>query len=111
MNDCVRTALVLASKGKKVFPCVARGKEPMTAHGFKDATTDEHSIRAWWERCPDANLALATGALSGLVVLDVDADAEKGKDGATTLAALTGRHGSLPETLKVRTPRGGQHVY
>jgi len=63
-------ALQLAAKGKYVFPCRPRGKEPLTSHGFKDATTDPEQIRRWWSEHPDANLGLATGLLSRLVVLD-----------------------------------------
>ena len=52
--------------------CSSPGKHPRTAHGVKDATTNEATIREWWQQRPDANIGIATGAVSGLVVLDVD---------------------------------------
>ncbi len=58
-------------------------------------------------RPPGAMIAVATGTISGLVVLDIDVDAGKGIDGETALSGS-----SLPEELTaVRTPRGGRHIY
>src|SRR5258708_4431274 len=54
-------ALAYARVGFAVFPCRPRGKEPITKHGFKDATRDEAQIRKWWTRWPDANIGIATG--------------------------------------------------
>lgn len=48
---------------------------------------------------------LATGAKSGVFVLDVDM--KNGKDGLATLAKL----GPLPPTYTVATPSGGKHFY
>jgi hypothetical protein len=66
-----RAALDLAELGYFVFPCRARGKEPLTPNGFHDATQDERTILQWWDRWPDANIGIACGA-SGLTVLDMD---------------------------------------
>jgi hypothetical protein len=33
-------ALAYAAAGTPVFPCQPSGKSPITAHGFRDATTD-----------------------------------------------------------------------
>lgn len=56
-------------------------------------------------------LGVPTGPLFGHWVLDVDIDPEKGIDGSLGLAALEEQHGALPLTAKVRTPRGGRHIY
>jgi putative DNA primase/helicase len=45
----------------------------MTTHGFKDASTNPIVIKFWWMRLPRANIGIATGWASGIVVLDVDA--------------------------------------
>jgi hypothetical protein len=103
----VGAALRYARRGWLVFPCRPRGKEPLTPHGFKDATTEEPAIRDWWTRWPSANVAVATGRESGIVVLDVDVDDERGIDGWEALRAL----GDLPRTASVKTPRGGAHLY
>jgi hypothetical protein len=65
-------ALQYASWGWAVFPLLPGKKEPATKHGFKDATTDEKQIRSWWKREPHANIGIATGKRSGIVVVDID---------------------------------------
>jgi hypothetical protein len=65
-------ALQYASWGWSVFPLQPAGKEPLTKHGFKDATTDEKQIRKWWKKHPQANIGIATGRVSGIYVVDVD---------------------------------------
>ena len=42
-------------------------------------------------------------------MLDVDCGSDK--DGEAQLAKLLAEHGPLPETLEVRTPREGRHIY
>lgn len=103
-------ALFLAKGGVPVFPCSPGEKRPMTPAGFKDATTAEATIRAWWGSTPAANLAMPTGALSGMVVIDLDMDAAKGIDGEAAWKEIVGDK-SLPATCEVRTPRGGRHLY
>ena len=66
--------------GLRVFPC--NGKIPATTHGCKDATTDPAQITKWWGGGSIYNIAIATGG--GIVVLDVDADHERGKYGDET---------------------------
>lgn len=97
-------ALRHARHGRPVFPCSAASKRPITAHGFKDATTNPDTIRGWFASEPHL-LALPTGRASGLVVLDID-----GHQGADSLADLEREHGRLPVTTSVKTPRG-QHYY
>jgi hypothetical protein len=48
--------------GWPVFPCLPGEKIPATAHGFRDATTDEQQITGWFGRGFAWNLAIATGA-------------------------------------------------
>ncbi len=87
--------------------CSSPGKHPRTSRGTKDATGDLATIHRWWTTWPEANVGVATGAASGLVVLDVDA----AKHGPDTLAGLAAEHGSLPTSPRVRTGGGGFHVY
>jgi hypothetical protein len=64
-------------------------------------------IERWWGRIwPDANIGARTGEASGLVVVDID-----GEEGADSLVELESRHGQLPRTATVKTPRGGAHIY
>lgn len=105
----LRARLAYAEKGKPTFPC--EGKRPLTPHGFKDASTDPRRLHAWQNRWPLANIGMPTGERSDIWVLDVDLDAEKGIDGPAELRELEKKHGPLPATTTVRTPRGGLHVY
>ena len=105
-------ALLLAAAGFAVFPLHPGTKTPITEHGFKDAVTDEQQIRAWWAKAPNANIGIATGVASdGLIVVDVDVDQAKGKDGMIALRAWQEEHESLPPTLSATTGRGGIHLY
>lgn len=63
-------ALLYAQWGWPVFPLRPGTKEPATRHGFKEATTDEDTIRHWWRRTSRANVGIPTGGLFD--VLDVD---------------------------------------
>jgi putative DNA primase/helicase len=123
-SSLVCQALDYASHGLKVFPlhtptpdggcschnpdCSSQGKHPRTPNGVKDATTDEHQIRAWWEKWPNANIGIATGLMPdqwNLLVVDIDP-----KHGAS-LEALEAHYGAMPKTAKVRTGSGGYHLF
>jgi hypothetical protein len=88
-----------------VFPCVPGEKRPITSHGLHDATSDFDQVDWWWKRTPDANVAVPTGEVSGLVVLDID------DGGSDSLWQLEQDHGELRDTATVKTPRHGQHLY
>lgn len=120
----VDAALAYAARGWPVFPChtVGRdgrpcscpavgcsspGKHPRVPGGLRAATTDPGVITRWWTRWPTANIAVRTGAVSGLVVIDVDPP----HGGDRTLRHLTDRHGALPADVTVRTGSGGLHLY
>lgn len=105
-------ALWYAENGFAVFPLRPRTKDPITAHGFKDAVTDLGQVRAWWGKTPDANIGIATGNMSGgLLVIDCDVDEDRDEDGLRTLNSWENEHGALPETATVITGRGGQHLF
>ncbi|MGC2109396.1 MAG: bifunctional DNA primase/polymerase [Candidatus Korobacteraceae bacterium] len=95
-----------AKQGLPVFPCKPRAKEPLTAHGFKDATTDPAWIAAWWQKWPDANIAMPTGAASGLLAVDIDPR----NRGDQSLDELESKHGRLPDTAEQITGGGGRHI-
>jgi hypothetical protein len=105
----VRRALAYARCGWPVFPCRPGRKEPATRSGFRDATVDDDQIKYWWERQPDANVAIATGA-PGPDVLDVDQHGPAGNGFPAyrqlKTAGLLDGAGAV-----VATPGGGLHVY
>jgi hypothetical protein len=97
-------ALRWAARGIAVFPCKRATKQPLTKHGFNDATTDERKIQAWWTKWPKAMIGVPTGKASGIDVLDLDLKPDEGIDGRESVSA-----GLSP--LTVRTPSGGAHQY
>jgi hypothetical protein len=78
----------------------------LVPNGFRDATTDEKVIATWFST-RDYNVGIATGAISGLVVLDVDPR----HGGDASLRELFERSDNLPNTVRARTGGGGQHVF
>lgn len=96
--------------GFAVFPVAADCRRPLTPHGYKDASKAPEAIHRWWARWPKGNLAVACGAVSGVLVLDVDCH-EGGANGLRTLAELEAAHGALPLTWRTATPSGGRHIW
>ena len=99
-----------AERGWRVLPIKPGEKRPPMKAWQDAATTDLETIDTWWtKRYPEHGVGIATGAGSGIWVLDIDVS--NGKPGAETLAALEAEHGPLPRTATVRTGSGGQHLY
>src|SRR6266478_8982211 len=86
-DSLLDSALSYAKRGWHVFPihwptngkcscnnpnCENQAKHPLTQSGFKNATTDPKIISEWWAKWPSANIGIATGAVSGIVVVDID---------------------------------------
>jgi putative DNA primase/helicase len=101
-------ALRLASMGVHVFPVAPGQKRPASPSGQNDATTDPAVITHWWAGRPDANVGIACEP-SGLYVVDLDCKGEV--DGFASWAALVTEHGDVPQTYRVRTWSGGEHLY
>lgn len=100
-------AMAYAEASVPVFPCRPGTKIPATEHGFYDATTDPAQVVQWWERQPEANIAIATGTV--VEVLDVDVH-----PGGTGFPALRMLHEAdlVNHWINaVRTPSGGLHLY
>jgi hypothetical protein len=106
-NQMLVAALAYARRGWHVLPCRTGDKRPATTHGFKDATTDKATLIRFWSNNPNANVGIATGRISGLVVLDVDPR----NGGDSQLQELQRVHGDLPDTLVAATGGGGSHYF
>lgn len=102
MSAILDAALKYAERGIAVFPCRVRDKTPATEHGCLDATTDAAQISEWWQKAP-FNIGIATGPISGLVVIDLD-----GPEGAESWAELLGDR--TVSTARVETS-SGLHLY
>jgi len=80
------------------------GKHPiarLVRQGVKDASTCLETVSGWCRAWPAANVAIASGSVSGIVV--VDADGEAG------VAELKRR--GYPVTWTARSGSGGLHAY
>lgn len=100
-----QAALRLAERGLRVFPCRPHDKRPATSHGLKDATVDPEVIDRWWRQVPSFNIGVATGAVSKILVVDVDdVDAE------AELKKLEAQYSPLPSTVESVTARG-RHLF
>lgn len=111
MSELREAALYYAKSGWQVFPLVPKSKKPLTTRGIKDATTDVQQVEAWWNRWPNANIGVACGEESGIHVVDVDVDKERGIDGWKTVADFSSDGKLLPVTVCQTTPRGGAHFF
>lgn len=105
-RQAVITAMADAAiaTGLPVFPC-GPTKQPMTAHGFKDASADPDTIRRMFG--PTATMiGCPTGEATGFVVVDVDV--KENRQGSAWLNANSHR---MPQTRTIRTGSGGLHLY
>jgi hypothetical protein len=84
-----------------------QGKIPLGKEWEKSARMQPHEIEEAWSGQKPWNIALLTGAPSGVFVLDVD----PGSGGVESMKPLIAEHGPLPQTFTVRTGRGGWHFY
>jgi len=107
VSENLQTALAYAKGGFAVFPLVPRTKAPAAPNGFYDATTDPHTITRWWLGRPSCGVAIRTGRLSRIVVLDIDPR----HAGDESLADLERKYGPLPNGPTVHTGGGGWHYY
>lgn len=102
LNEC----LAYAERGAYLLPA-DRDKQPLTRHGFYDASTDPRTLAAWAKRYPQANTAMRTGGPRCWLVVDVDRHAG-GADGFATWDGFA--LGDLGEPWTT-TPQGGQHHF
>jgi hypothetical protein len=93
----LEAALDYAGRGWRVLPlhtpttggcscqksdCYSIGKHPRIHNGQIGASLDSSTINNWWARWPNANIGVATGPDSGVVVLDVDGAVGQVPEGA-----------------------------
>jgi hypothetical protein len=118
----LNAALAYAARGWHVFPsyefdsarglcacgrndCPSPGKHPYTQNGYKDASTSAAQIRKWWDKWPSANISIATGRVSGLVVVDIDQKPDA--DGEDSWRDVCPNE---PETVQAQTGSGARHL-
>jgi hypothetical protein len=77
--------------------CTHSGKHPRyhprdLPDGLYSATHDPARIQRWWRRWPSANIGIATGAASGLLVVDLDSPTDYPFPATAIVRTANGRH-------------------
>lgn len=108
MSPGHQAARAYLRRGWSVIPVRAGAKRPLIAwQPFQERLPTAGELDGWFARWPDANVGVVTGAVSSLVVLDVDPR----HGGDVGLAQLEQRHGPLPDTVEAASGGGGRHLY
>lgn len=95
-NNFIDSALQYLSLGFSVIP-VGRDKKPLIDwKKYQSERAIEEKIREWRDRWPEANLGIVTGAISNIVVVDIEKD---------------GKIEGWPATVTAKTGGGGFHLY
>jgi hypothetical protein len=98
MKSIVEVALELMGRKKPIFP-VDRQKKPLINwKEFQKRIPSTEEIHAWWRQWPDANIGMATGQLSGVVIIDCDSNEATDR--------FVKVFPEANETLQVKTGRG-----
>ena len=107
IRDGACTCQEWRDKNGKGGPCPSPGKHPRFRNWQERATCGRDAIEEMWYTHKGSNVGIATGAASGIFVLDVDP--KNGSD--DSLDSLIAKHGRLPDSLQAITGSGGRHFY
>lgn len=117
MSAVCTAAVAYAKRGWQVFPAHSSGKKKShKAAEFSNGqqwgkTGDPAEITRDFAKWPKANIGIATGAESGVFVIEADTLKGHKVDGIASLRALEAKHGTLPDTLMAISPTGSVHRY
>jgi len=101
------SALEYWDAGIKIAACNGRTKL-LDQSSFADRA----AVEAYFTANPDANIAILTGTINGLFVVDVDVRPKPGQDPFQGFIDFEARYGTLPTTpVRCDTPSGGYHLY
>ncbi len=102
LQSVVPAALRYAERGWSIIPVDGTSKQPLVPwRYFIERRPSIEEIQSWSNRFRGAGIAVITGPVSGIIVLDAD-----GAEGVAEAERL-----GVPKTPTVRTPRGGAHYY
>ena len=97
-------ALAYLAEGFSVIPLVPKQKNPIidSWEPYMERLPTEDEVKTWWTEHPTANIGIVTGAVSNLVIVDIDP--RNGGDASM-------KQIQLPPTYIVKTGGGGWHCY
>jgi Bifunctional DNA primase/polymerase, N-terminal/AAA domain/Primase C terminal 1 (PriCT-1) len=106
MNGVLDSAISYRRRGLSVIPIKSKDKKPLIAwEPYQKEPASEGTIKDWFESWPNANVGIVTGAVSDVVVIDLDSAEAKEK-----IKTLVPNY-DLSAVPRVRTGRGGYHLF
>ncbi|MBL7209940.1 MAG: bifunctional DNA primase/polymerase, partial [Dehalococcoidia bacterium] len=100
---CLDAALHYLNKGYSVIATEPQGKRPLGPWTtFQKRLPTKAEVRAMWQKQPDANVAIVTGAISGIFALDTDGAAADNQ---------IHKLGGIPTTPTSRTAKGRHYIF
>jgi hypothetical protein len=104
----LQAALAYLDLGWSVIPAPVGAKRALVPwKRYQEHRPTPAEWQTWARRWPRANLAVITGRLSRVIVVDVDPR----HGGLDTIYRLARDHGGIPDTTMSITPSGGRHLY
>lgn len=93
-KDNLKAALKYREKGWSIIPIKPREKSPLLLSWaeFQERLPTEEEVVNWFAKWPNANIAIVTGKVSGLIVVDIDSqEGEKYYGNIKTAISSTGK--------------------
>jgi len=103
MKTIRKAALALQNQRKPIFPVNRKTKKPLVKwKPYQNRLPTKNEVNEWFSTWPDANIAMATGSLSGVLIVDCDSK--------VAVDNFTQSYPEALDTLQVKTGRG-RHFY
>jgi hypothetical protein len=116
MTKTLEVALKYREKGFSVIPIKPpekddkgedKNKKPFIKwERFQNERPTEAQVREWFKKWPNARIAIVTGPISDIDVIDIDS-----KDGEDKLLEAVNNDPRVLNTAMAESPRGGKHLY
>ncbi len=101
LSNMIDVALSYHSMGFSIFPLWkgTKNKPIVSWKKYMTQRATEDEVRNWWTKYPDANIAIATGNISNLFILDTEKDFDLSSIDIPT------------DVITAKTGSGGRHFY
>lgn len=102
-KSCLESAIDFLKRGFSMIPVGNDKKPKIQWKKYQNIRATKEEIKKWWEKNPESNLAIVTGRISNLTV--IDCDSPKASEVISSM---------IPSDVKVpivNSPHGGQHYY